>query len=230
MSNIQERLKRARTEHSMSAEDVAELLNKNGINISARTIYGYESGDRAPSVSYLQGLATLLEINPTWLLSGNEDMFKNRNTSASDSVLSEMDFIPLINLKLSAGFGSLIAEREGIKDYIALPKKLLASITATATKHLLGFTVVGDSMIGEINEGDIVIVDETRNELGPEGTYAINIDDCMYVKILQRLPGNKVQVASRNEKYAPYTVNLNEDSKHFKIIGRVIWAGSHKFI
>jgi len=230
MSNIQDRIKKARIEHSMSAEEVAELLNEKGINISARTIYGYESGDRAPSVSYLQGLVKYLEINPTWLLSGNEDIFKNSTSSAPDSVLAEMYFIPLINLKLSAGFGSLIAEREGIKDYIALPKKLIESITSTATKHLLGFTVVGDSMVGEINEGDIVIVDETRNELGPEGTYAVNIDDCMYVKILQRMPGNKVRVVSRNDKYAPYTVNLDEDGKHFKIIGRVIWAGSQKFV
>ena len=69
---------------------------------------------------------------------------------------------------------------------------------------------------------EVVIVDN----LSTDGTFAVNIDDQMYVKILQRMPGNKVQVISKNTKYAPFIVDLNID--HFKIIGKVIWSGGEK--
>ena len=63
-------------------------------------------------------------------------------------------------------------------------------------------------MEGEISNGDLVIVNDTLNELGPEGTYVVSIDDKLYVKILQRIPGNKVQVISKNPNYAPFEVDL----------------------
>ncbi|MGN1153155.1 MAG: helix-turn-helix transcriptional regulator [Candidatus Gastranaerophilaceae bacterium] len=49
------------------------------------------------------------------------------------------------------------------------------------------------------------------------------MDDKLYVKILQRIPGNKVQVISKNTKYAPFTIDLH--TEYFKIIGKVIWSG-----
>jgi phage repressor protein C with HTH and peptisase S24 domain len=38
------------------------------------------------------------------------------------------------------------------------------------------------------------------------------------------MPGNKVQVISKNTKYAPFTVDL--DSEYFQIIEKVVWSGS----
>ena len=45
-------------------------------------------------------------------------------------------------------------------------------------------------------------------------------------KILQRMSGNKIQVISKNTKYAPFTVDLN--TEYFKIIGKVIWSGGER--
>jgi len=56
MSNLQSRIKKVRTEHGMSVEDVAKKLAENGVKISARTIYSYELNERQPSVMYLQAL------------------------------------------------------------------------------------------------------------------------------------------------------------------------------
>lgn len=59
-----------------------------------------------------------------------------------------------------------------------------------------------------------------------DGTYVVSIDDKLYVKLLQRIPGNKVQVVSKNQEYSPFTVDL--ETEHFKIIGKVIWSGGKK--
>ena len=78
-------------------------------------------------------------------------------------------------------------------------------------------------MLGQINDGDLIMVNDTMTELSNDGTYVVCIDNQLYVKILQRMPGNKVQVISKNTKYAPFTVDL--DSEYFQIIGKVVWSG-----
>lgn len=78
MSNLQLRIKKVRTEHGMSVEDVAKKLAENGVKISARTIYSYELNERQPSVMYLQALVDYLEVNPEWLLSGRGEVFHQK--------------------------------------------------------------------------------------------------------------------------------------------------------
>ena len=78
-------------------------------------------------------------------------------------------------------------------------------------------------MLGQINDGDLIMVNDTMTELSNDGTYVVCIDNQLYVKILQRMPGNKVQVISKNTKYAPFTVDL--DSEYFQIIGKVVLSG-----
>ena len=229
MSNLQSRIKKVRTEHGMSVEDVAKKLAENGVKISARTIYSYELNERQPSVMYLQALVDYLEVNPEWLLSGRGEVFPSETTATdmpANVDLSQMIFLPLINMAASAGYGALIEEREMTKDFIAFAKKWLTDITVTSPKHLLAFTVKGNSMAGEINDGDLIIVNDTMNDLANDGTYVVSIDDKLYVKLLQRIPGNKVQVVSKNQEYSPFTVDL--ETEHFRIIGKVIWSGGKK--
>jgi len=229
MSNLQSRIKKVRTEHGMSVEDVAKKLAENGVKISARTIYSYELNERQPSVMYLQALVDYLEVNPEWLLSGRGELFPSETSAThlpANVDLSQMVFLPLINMAASAGYGALIEEREMTKDFIAFAKKWLTDITVTSPKHLLAFTVKGNSMAGEINDGDLIIVNDTMNDLANDGTYVVSIDDKLYVKLLQRIPGNKVQVVSKNQEYSPFTVDL--ETEHFRIIGKVIWSGGKK--
>src|SRR5574344_2559351 len=141
MSALQDRIKKARLEHSMSAEAVAEFLTQKGVNISARTIDAYEKGVRQPSVAYLQGLVKYLDINSSWLLSGMGSLFVDDSAAhISDSVdLSKMIFLPLIEMNASAGYGSLIEEKATAKDFIAFAKKWITEITITSPEHLLVF-------------------------------------------------------------------------------------------
>ena len=229
MSNLQYRIKKARTEHGLSVEEVSKKLAENGIKVSARTIYSYELNERQPSVMYLQALVDILEVNPDWLLSGRGDVFPSETSAVAVPAnvdLSQMVFLPLINMAASAGYGALIQEREMTKDFIAFAKKWLTDITVASSKHLMVFTVKGNSMAGEINDGDLIIVNDSMNDLSNDGTYVVSIDDKLYVKLLQRIPGNKVQVVSKNQEYSPFTVDL--ETEHFKIIGKVIWSGGKK--
>ena len=213
----------------LSGEELALELSTKGFQISSRTIYSYELGQRQPNSAFLQALTKYYGINAEWLLNGFGDMYSSQNSySASDCDFSNVIFIPLIDLSVSAGYGTLIEERAKTKDFIAFAKSWLTNITVTSPEHLILFTVKGDSMKGEFDDGDMVLINDLNNELNNDGTYVVSIDDKLYVKILQRFPGNKVQIISKNSKYKPYTIDLN--TEQFNIVGKVIWSGVRTYI
>lgn len=226
MNSMSDRLKHARMGIGCSVEEISKTLAENGIKISARSIYSYEIQERQPSTTYLQALVSIYEISPFYLLGTSNEIFSadsEHQATYSEVDMSNLIFLPLISMSPSAGAGSLIREKEMTKDFIAFAKKWLTNITVTSPNNLVLFTVKGDSMEGEISDGDLIMVNETMTDLSSEGTYVVSIDDKLYVKILQRIPGNKVQVISKNTKYAPFTIDLN--TEYFKIIGKVIWSG-----
>ncbi len=227
MSLLKDRLRQARNEHGLSLEEVAELFTSKGDKITARSILAYELGERQPNALYIQGLINYLDINPYWLLSDKGEVFDNRpqvQDLPRNVDISKMVFLPLMDMRLSAGYGAILQGNECIEDFVAFAEKWLSKITLTNPKNLLAFMVSGDSMEGDIHDGDLVIVNTTMNDLSNDGTYAVCIDDKFYIKILQRIPGNKILVVSKNDKYKPFEVDLA--SEHFKIIGKAIWSGS----
>lgn len=66
----QERIKQIRAELGLS---VAKLAEK--INIPARTITGYERGERTPSMEFLSQCCLILNLNANWFISGEGNMF-----------------------------------------------------------------------------------------------------------------------------------------------------------
>ena len=65
-----ERIKEIRSKLNLS---VAKLADK--IDIPARTITGYERGERTPSVEFLASLSKILNVNANWFLTGQGEMF-----------------------------------------------------------------------------------------------------------------------------------------------------------
>ena len=66
----QERIKQIRLKLGLS---VAKLAEK--ISIPARTITGYERGERTPSIEFLSQCCTVLNLNANWFVSGQGNMF-----------------------------------------------------------------------------------------------------------------------------------------------------------
>ncbi len=69
------------------------------------------------------------------------------------------------------------------KEFISFTRTWLSKLTSTNEKYLVGFTVKGDSMQGDINDGDIIIVNTQYSNSLTDGTFAVSIDNQMYVKI-----------------------------------------------
>lgn len=119
--------------------------------------------------------------------------------------------IPLLDQKLSAGFGAFLPDDDTPVAYIAVPRQL-----RRFGEKLAALYVDGDSMEPTYFRGDMIICDSLGWD--GEGVYAIQIDGSGFVKRLSRKPG-KLVVISDNPHYETYEVPLDTDD--IRIIGKV---------
>ena len=227
---LQERLRTFRAQISLSIEKMANELTENGYSITFKTISGYENAFRQPSVQFLTGLTKVYDANPNWLLTGNGEMFLNKEKEYSipqNLNFEDITFIPHVDLKVSAGYGSISDEINMTKDYMAFLKEWIFKNVHVSAESLVLFTVNGDSMdspTSQIKDGGLILVDKSITEFKNDGVYVIALDDALYVKRLQILPGRRLKVKSDNLNYDPFEVAL--DTENFHIVGKVIWAGA----
>ena len=204
-----------------------------------------EHGRKGISRNVLLALGTEFNINATWVLTGEGDMFLPRQISAfktaeqtinsvnealiknAESIdetitppqkLNQNDFVvPILDQSLSAGKGQLLPDDDNPIGYIAVPKEL-----KRYGNKLAAIYVNGDSMEPTLQRGDLVVCDSCGWD--GDGIYALRMDGCGYVKRLARKPG-KLVVISDNPKYE--TWEETTESEAVSIIGRVHYALKH---
>ncbi len=240
MRDVKERFKEIRISNKLSQKEFAEKLGT-----SQGVISDIEHGRKGISRNVLLALGTEFNINATWVLTGEGDMFLPRQISAfktaeqtinsvnealiknAESIdetitppqeLNQNDFVvPILDQSLSAGKGQLLPDDDNPIGYIAVPKEL-----KRYGNKLAAIYVNGDSMEPTLQRGDLVVCDSCGWD--GDGIYALRMDGCGYVKRLARKPG-KLVVISDNPKYE--TWEEPTESEAVSIIGRVHYALKH---
>lgn len=240
MRDVKERFKEIRISNKLSQKEFAEKLGT-----SQGVISDIEHGRKGISRNVLLALGTEFNINATWVLTGEGDMFLPRQISAfktaeqtinsvnealiknAESIdetitppqkLNQNDFVvPILDQSLSAGKGQILPDDDNPIGYIAVPKEL-----KRYGNKLAAIYVNGDSMEPTLQRGDLVVCDSCGWD--GDGIYALRMDGCGYVKRLARKPG-KLVVISDNPKYE--TWEETTESEAVSIIGRVHYALKH---
>lgn len=134
----------------------------------------------------------------------------------------DMRFIPLVEARLSAGLGSLETSANSERKY-AFRSDFLLRKGNPDTMVLM--RVSGDSMVPEIKDGDVVLIDQSKSRVLPGRMYAVGIEEAIYVKQIDTLPGRMV-LKSLNPDYAPIEVDMRGYlAEQARIIGQVLWVG-----
>lgn len=134
-------------------------------------------------------------------------------------------YVPMAKANLNAGGGSFVLSENTTGRYYAFRKHFLAAI-ASSPKNLILMKVTGDSMEPKIEDGDTVMIDIGKRQLKNGAIYALGYDDIIVIKELEKLPGGRALVISKNRKmYPPYEADIRQ----IRIIGQVIW-GDRTFI
>lgn len=197
MLDVGKMIKELRIKKNISQEDLANILS-----VNRATIANYESGRRALTIDKLEELLDALDTNLA-------DFFNSNNLEKTDLRPEELRKIPILS-DVSAGYGKEALEEA--THWIKLP----ASIARNAA---FGTFVAGDSMEPKINDGDLLLVQDTPQlDSGEIGVFLLN--EKVYCKRFHYNPITKnLVLKSLNSNYDPIPINENDD---FRIVGKVV--------
>jgi phage repressor protein C with HTH and peptisase S24 domain len=217
-----------------AARDVANLSQSalsRKVGVSATTIQNYESG-KFPKGEFAISLANALGCTLDWLLAGKGPMYNSTEDSFQgnqslgvvrvNTVDAELIMVPMVKARLAAGSGSLETNGE-LHQRFAFRNDFL-SRRGNPSKMVL-MRVMGDSMEPEIKNNDTVLIDQSQTLPGPGQVFAVGIEDMVYLKMVDSLPG-KIILKSFNPAFPPIEVDARGDlATGVRIIGHVVWVG-----
>ena len=203
-------------------ERVQKLCKKNGITqreLSEKMGYGARNleikiqRNSLPNVAELKKLSEIFDVSFDFLIDGLEKNEKKEIKKADNNKF----FVPVLNQKLSAGYGQYLQEEPKIIGYMEVPRYL------KQYGEKLGLLYVdGDSMEPTLRRGDLVLCDSCG--YSGEGLYAIIRDGDGYVKRVYKDSG-KFIIKSDNPMYP--TKEEPQESENLGIVGRVHYVINH---
>lgn len=133
----------------------------------------------------------------------------------------DMALVPLVGARLAAGSGSLETDADVI-GYFAFRQDWLCR--KGNPDRMVLMKVCGDSMEPDIRHGDMVLVDQGHTQIYGHAIYAVGVNEEIYVKQIETLPGGRLVLRSLNTRYDPIEISLGGDlADSVRVIGRVIW-------
>jgi phage repressor protein C with HTH and peptisase S24 domain len=222
------RLKKEREKLSLSQAEMAEICG-----ISRETWGKYERGQMTPGGDVLISFAAA-GADVQYVLTGTQSVNKHEKKQVaeqSETYLSKLNWqeyieIPHFDVRVAAGHGAINTQEEQLRP-LAFRTDWLKSRNLS-TKDLVVVDVCGDSMEPYLEDGDLVLVDRSQVEIASGKTYVLQIDGHLLVKNLQLLPQGLVQVASFNQGFPPYQIDMANESLNMAVVGRVI-ASMHEW-
>lgn len=210
-----------RMELRMTQRQMAEVLG-----VSSQSLSNIEAGGRSIPKSLQALMVEKLNVNPSYLLTGEGPMFAGQEVSVQPTVptlgiyrgggLRELPevlngkLVPFLTQMVSAGPGAELQEYEDSCGLICLPE-------AAVKGELRALRVKGDSMEPTLRPGDIVVCDQ--NGWQGDGVYVIRDQDSAYVKRVRRVREG-LEVISDNVAYKPWSCPREE----LVLVGRVVFC------
>ena len=196
------------------------LCKKNGITqqeLSEKLGYGTRNleikmaRNSLPNIEELKKLSEIFAVSFDYLIDGIEN--------AKEIVSGDKNkfFVPVLNQKLSAGYGQYLQDEPKIIGYMEVPRYL-----KQYGENLGLLYVDGDSMEPTLRRGDLVLCDSCG--YSGEGLYAIIRDGDGYVKRVYKDSG-KFVIKSDNPMYPQK--EEPQDSQNIGIVGRVHYVIKH---
>ncbi|MGV6994343.1 helix-turn-helix transcriptional regulator [uncultured Desulfovibrio sp.] len=209
---------------ALSVVSDAELARSLGI--TPQSVSGARKRGEVPP-AWIQTCAAQTGVNAHWLFFGSGPM---RLPEAADGELpsiqadceTDLISVPLAEARLSAGTGSLEVNNHSQGSYAFRGDFLRRKGNP---RRMVLMRVSGDSMVPEIFDNDLVLLDRGQTEISPGRLYAVGFEDAIYIKRIDKLPG-KIVLNSVNPAYPPVSLDLRGDcADQFRVIGRVLWSG-----
>lgn len=205
------RLKQCRSDQGLTIEQTAtKLTERSGERVIPSRYSNWETGLRMPPPEMLIKMGELFGVAPGWL---------QGFTPHSSANMTLADYITANSPQLSTKNG--IVQVKQASDATAFNLEYLKQ-RGLNRNRLLAIRQIDASMAGLIEEGDEVLIDQTRCEVDGQDLYAIVApSNAIWVRwISSQLDGTYKLSAENAERY-PEQVLDREAFERLTIVGRV---------
>ncbi|MEZ9361440.1 XRE family transcriptional regulator [Vibrio cyclitrophicus] len=201
-----DRLKTQRKLKGLTQESIAQCLSLTKVSISR-----WERGHSVPSGDVLNTLATILEVDAEWLLTGNNNECEG---------VALVDFYK--DVYASAGNGS--SNENEVTEQYPLSVNI---VNNEGANNLCCIRVTGKSMMPVLSDGSIVALNTQKKTIRDGMMYVVRQRDLLRVKILIETP-EKIIIRSYNHEFKDeFIIRSSENADDLVIIGQVIWHSSY---
>lgn len=189
-------------------------------NLHFNTVGRIERGTSEASLEQQLALADALGV-PLGQLSAAPASSSDETTLSAELDGEDYALIEMLDVRVSGGSGAINGGAETVGRF-AFAKAWLDQKGIRPTDARI-VRVRGRSMSDRINDGDILLVDVSCNQLTREGVYVIELNGEDYVKILQRdFVTGGVRIVSYNPEFPPQVLSPQQ-ANDLRITGRVVW-------
>lgn len=134
-----------------------------------------------------------------------------------DTSCIELDYI---HIQPSCGKGTYIIDEADITP-VKLGKELIQDVWGVDPANLKLFKCSGDSMEPIIENGNILLVDTSKNDFNNGGIFLLTINNEWFIKRLRLRVTGELDIISDNDKYPTETLQPNSNIEII-VKGRVI--------
>jgi len=195
-----------------SERDNGKVFDKEIANVLDLTSVNFATMKKRNSIPFsnILDFCALKKISINWMLYGQDP------SSLVDSTDKYwIKYFPTISV--SAGGGAYEADDEFEK--LDLPDFFVNIIGGKDNiKNIEAINVTGDSMEPTLNNGNIIFIDKTKQDVSKDGIYAFVNENGLFVKRMQRRIDGSLDIISDNKEY-PMQIAEKSD---INILGKVV--------
>lgn len=226
---INNRLKKIEEVLGLNASEMAKMGG-----CSQSTYYRYRKGQSVPDSIFLNNIIkNENKINAEWLLIGSGPILSKKHSgNGNETVNSTSTNIEFVNFPLyemkkeDSGEGKLAFSDLKNPSYILpLCNIFLDRILEEPNNQLIAIRINCDSMSPDIKPDSLVLVNKQKKNISSDGIFIVRFGNVIRMKLIQKLPDNRLHLSTVNKKYDPIEVNLDE-IEDFEILGRIVWVGT----
>ena len=217
MSSIQARILESLLADGFTKDELAKAAGLEGRRMIDYTLQ--KDGGKQISRKALARLAESLGLSV-------EELYA-RATQADARPRPDLDdfrYLPLRSAHPLCGFGGEETSAE-ISNWLAFRYEWLVSKGNPDTMSC--FHVLGDSMSGTLENGDLILVDESQKRVMTGLIYLVLVNGQLMVKCASVKP-DRIEFLSDNPRYDPIVISNGDEAGEVVVHGRVIWSG-HEF-
>lgn len=213
----------------LTQEKAAHALGWSGQSAVEQYLNGRIALDIKAGIAFARLLRTDIKtIEPEWsdqIAPVSSEDADDRSIDATNLDINSVRIPYYPEVRASAGHGCVPLEEANIT-MLDMAKSFLA-VNDVKPGNAVILQASGDSMTGQVEHGDMLLVDCGNTDIVEGRIYIVSFDGELYVKKIQRLPGKKIRLMSTNPTYDSITLSGDCDDT-VKIIGRVVQAWQPK--